>query len=194
MAHSSRTLSPAPLQNQARLVDSQQTLSPHVTESAPAVTVMTDFNSTRAFWTEPTSTIHAANDKMISCGVRLLFVLDSQQAITGLITATDILGEKPLKYISEHGGSRDEILVQDVMTPTSQLEAVGLAELGHANVGSVVEMMKGNGRQHMLVVASDGSVRGMFSTTQISRQLGEEIEMPMRANTFAELGEVIGSS
>jgi CBS domain-containing protein len=186
-----KTLIPATIQMQALLVEQ---VPQSVTRDASALTVMTDFQNKQAFRIEPTQSIHDANSKMIMCGVRLLFVTDSQNTLSGLITASDILGEKPLKYMSEHGGRRDEILVKDVMTPVSHLEGVTITALADATVDDVVTMMRDSGRQHMLVVEEGGkSVRGIFSTTQIARQLGEPIELPLRATTFAELGQALAN-
>ena len=186
-----KTLVPATIQPQAQLVEQ---LPQAVDRDASALLVMTDFHQRQAFRVETTQSIHDANAKMIMCGVRLLFVVDSQNSIAGLITATDIFGEKPLKYISEHGGRRDDILVKDVMTPISKLEGVDISALADATVDDVVNMMRNSGRQHMLVVENKGAtVRGIFSTTQIARQLGEAIDLPLRARTFAELGQALSN-
>ncbi|MEK6747885.1 MAG: CBS domain-containing protein [Pseudomonadota bacterium] len=163
-----------------------------VTAIDPASLVMTDFNITQPFTIAPSATIAQANDKMIACGVRLLFVIDAPSKLVGLITATDILGERPLLYISEHGGTRDGILVGDIMTAREKIQTLTMDDVNHASVGDIVETMKQFGRQHILVIeryADDTrmTVRGMFSTTQIARQLGETIEALPRAATFAEM-------
>ena len=72
----------------------------------PATLVMTDFNEVTPFSIEPTASIDDANNKMIACSVRLLFVTDHGGNLLGLVTARDILGEKPLQYLQEHGGRR----------------------------------------------------------------------------------------
>lgn len=175
------------------------TIPGNVTLEDPAIQVMTDLSKITALTIEPTASIDTANRKMIACRVRLLFVTNSDATIHGLITATDILGEKPLKYIQEHGGTREHILVQDIMTVQEKLEALMLNDVEKSNVGDIVETMKLSGRQHLLVVekTSDQSpevVRGLFSNSQISRQLGMNIELSRRANTFAELGNALASS
>jgi CBS domain-containing protein len=195
MGRAYRKLSRVALKLGASLVTPLHLESHSVTRGDPAVTVMTDFLRVRPFTIEPGRSIQEANDKMIACGVRLLFVTDTQSEIAGLITATDILGEKPLKFISEHGVSRRDILVQDVMTPVNRLKAVAICDLNRANVDDVINMMRESGRQHMLVVEDENhAVRGIFSTSQIARQVGEAIEPPLRVNTFAELEKAIRSN
>ena len=164
----------------------------------PATIVMTDFSQISPFSIEPTASIDDTNAKMIACGVRLLFVSENDGSLIGLVTATDVLGEKPVKYIQEHGGKREDIIVQDIMTSHDQLEALHLSEVQNATVGDIIETMKAFGRQHILVVdKSDSeaeSILGLFSTTQIERQLDISIELSSRATTFADLEKALQSA
>jgi hypothetical protein len=136
---------------------------------------------------------------MIACGVRLLFVCDAQGALLGLVTATDLLSEKPVRYLQEHGGKREDILAQDIMTPHEKLQTLAMKDVESASVGDIVVTMKDFHRQHILVVEPDESeageaIRGMFSTSQISRQTGIAIEQNNRANSFAEIELAIASA
>ena len=153
--------------------------------------VFTDFQYTRPFLISATASIGQVNDKMIACDVRLLFVTDTDGALLGLVTYTDVFGEKPVRYIKEHGGTREEILAQDIMTPLTQLEALQQSDVRKASVGDIVETIKATGRQHMLVcdTQQDGSqlISGIFSSTHIEKLLGMKIELSSRANTFADV-------
>jgi len=162
-----------------------------------ATAVMTDLETVTAFTIEPTASINAAHDKMIACGVRLLFVSDEAGELLGLITTTDLYGEKPVKYMTEHGGPRDDIMVQDIMTHKSKLEVIFLRDISNACVGDVVETMKAVKRKHMLVVNHDASgherVCGILSTTQINRQLGINIEPSLRVGSFADIERALAT-
>lgn len=158
--------------------------------SDPAIIVMTDFKRISPVHIESTATIENANKKMMLCGVRLLFVTDENNVVIGLVTADDILGEKPVKYLREHGGLRDDIIVRDIMTRNEDLDAVQVEDVARVNVGDIVETLKACDRHHILVtefMEHSTCVRGMFSRTQVSRQLGENITFNNRANTFAAL-------
>lgn len=160
-----------------------------------ALSVMTDLSQVTPFCIEPTATIEKANDRMIACGVRSLFVTDHEGSLLGLITSSDILGEKPVQYIKEHGGTRVEIFVQDIMINKGNLDVLNKVDVDKASVGDIVETMTLLGRQHALVVEAnaDGkeTVCGIFSTTQIGRQLNTHLEPVMRANTFADLEQAV---
>lgn len=164
----------------------------------PATVVMTDLNEFTPFSIEPTASIDATNEKMIACGVRLLFVTNGNGSLLGIVTAKDVLGEKPVQYLKEHGGHREEIMAQDIMTGKDRLDVLNMSDVEKAHVGDILETMNLLGRQHTLVVETDETghsiIRGIFSTTQISRQLGVHIEPTMRANTFADVERVILSA
>ncbi len=162
-----------------------------VTLDAPALSVMTDLTLIDAAGIELHAPMDGANQTMIRLGVRLLFVHGPDGHLAGLITATDILGEKPMRLVQERGVKHDEISVDDLMTPVAQLEAIAYADLAHAQVGHIVATLRQTGRQHTLVVETGVGarqrVRGIFSVSQISRQLGIAISSPDSARTFSEL-------
>jgi CBS domain-containing protein len=179
--------------------DTQLAQSSHTAvEDDPATVVMTDLHKIKAFTVDATASIDFANSKMIACGVRLLFVLNADDVLVGLITASDLSGEIPITHMQKHGGPRENILVQDIMTPRVKLKTLQMADVLKARVGDIIETMKDFGRQHILVVEKlDGEtserICGIFSTTQISRQLGIELNISPRANTFAEFKSAIES-
>jgi CBS domain-containing protein len=156
-----------------------------------AASVMTDLTRVAAVIVLPGDTVDEAHRRMIQRGVRLLLVVDQDRRVVGLITATDILGEKPLLYASERGLRRGEVLVRDIMTPQERLEVLSLADVRTAKVGHVVATLQKAGRQHAVVVEQDARgrqlVRGLYSATQIARQLGASIQTTEIARTFSEI-------
>ncbi len=182
-----KPLSYSDLSNGTQLAQSSNT----AVQEDSALVVMTDLNKIKAFTIESSASIDFANSKMIACGVRLLFVMNAEEVLVGLITASDLFGETPITHMQKHGGLREDILVQDIMTPRAKLKTLQMTDVMKARVGDIIETMKDFGRQHILVVdkiVDDPNERicGLFSTTQISRQLGIEINLSPRASTFAE--------
>lgn len=172
-------------------------VAPHVTPESPAVEVMTDLRRVAAVTVAFDALIDVANQKMIDHGVRTLIVVDDHRHVIGVVTSTDILGEKPMQIMRERGIRHAEILVHSVMTPADRLEVIDLQAVLKARVGNVQETLKRSRRQHALVVdrATDGRplVRGIFSATQIARQLDIAPSPPEVGHTFAEIETAIGS-
>lgn len=167
-------------------------LPDHVTLENPALDVMTDFRRMTAFIATPGDTIGQAEERMHRRKVKLLFVMDSEDRVAGLVTSTDIHGEKPMQVVQARGIRRDEILVADIMTPVDRLEAIDYDDLAHARVGHVLETLKARGRQHALVIEQVGQrqmVRGLLSLTQLCKQLGVVVDTTEVAHTFVEIGQ-----
>jgi CBS-domain-containing membrane protein len=168
-----------------------QVLPERVSLEHPASEVMTDLKQVSAVVIRPDDTVDEAHKQMIQRGVRLLLVLDPERRVVGLLTATDILGEKPMKVVAERGCRHGDILVSDIMTPQERLEVLDMADVASARVGHIVATLTAAGRQHAMAVDRDArgmeTVRGLFSATQIARQLGAAVPTVERARTFAEI-------
>jgi CBS-domain-containing membrane protein len=168
-----------------------QAMPDRVTLDDAAASVMTDLTRVTAIIILPGDTVDEAHRRMIWRGVRLLLVVDEDRKVLGLLTALDILGEKPVLAASQRGLRREEVQVRDVMTPQESLEVLNMADLRAAKVGHVVATLKKAGRQHAVVVERDMHgrqvVRGLFSATQIARQLGVAIQTSEVARTFSEI-------
>ena len=160
-----------------------------------AVNVMTDLNRVTAVIILPGDTVDEAQRRMLQRGVRLLLVVDQDRKVVGLITATDILGEKPVQAASQRGLRREEVMVRDIMTPQERLEVLAMEDVRVAKVGHIVATLMKAGRQHAVAVDYDSkgrqTVRGLFSTTQIARQLGVAIQTSEVARTFSEIESML---
>ena len=183
-----------------------QAQAARVTLESPALDVMTDLARVTPATIRPQAPLSGANQFMITRGVRLLLVVDDHEVVLGVITATDILGERPMLVATERGLRRDELAVADVMTPAGGVEVIELAQVEGSRVGHVLETLRRAGRQHALVVDFDlipatrplappakrTLVRGIFSISQIARQLG--VSLPAGgevALTFSEINAAI---
>ena len=163
-----------------------------VTRDSFALSVMTDLTKVRAVVTAPSSTLLEAEQIMIHQGIRMLFVVNAAATFEGLITSTDLRGERQMRLVAERGTHFDELTVGDVMTPLSSLDAIDIEHMKRATVGDVITTLEQFGRDHLLVVertAESGgcSVCGIVSRAQIERQSGLTIEKTHMVSTFAEV-------
>jgi CBS domain-containing protein len=159
-----------------------------VTLDDPAFSVMTDLREVAAVTVRPDESMDAAHALMIQRRVRLLFVLGGDNTVAGVITATDLLGEKPIRFMQGRSVSHAEITVADLMTPAALLEALAVRDVAPMRVGHVVATLKAVRRQHILVAEDGGAcVRGLFSASQVARQLGMELQTFEVASTFADI-------
>ncbi|MGH8673961.1 MAG: CBS domain-containing protein [Burkholderiales bacterium] len=174
---------------------------------SPAAAVMTDLSRASPATIRPQAPIGGANQFMIARGVRLLLVVDERETVVGVITAVDVLGERGMQVAIERRTKRDELSVADLMTPASGVEVLALSDVEGARVGHVLETLRRSGRQHALVVDQDvvpargpldkplrrAMVRGIFSLSQIARQLGVALQTGGEvARTFSEIESALG--
>jgi CBS domain-containing protein len=164
---------------------------------SPAIEVMTDLCRVGAVTIGEAASIGEANRTMMSRHVRALFVVDDGRDILGILTATDILGERPIQFAQSRGIRHDEVSVRDIMTPADRLELLDIRDVRRARVGDLVATLKLVGRQHALAVdttAPQKTVCGIFSVTQIARQLGIPPQHTHDiAQTFAEIEAAIAT-
>ena len=162
-----------------------------VTLDSPAMVVMTDLTRVTAAVIEPYATADAAHSHMMQRGVRMLLALSDGGVLAGIITATDLLGEKPVTVARERGVRHSEILVSDLMTPAARLDAFDMHSVMTARVGHIVTSLQQARRHHALVTqvndAGQIEVRGIFSLSQVARQLGTALQLPEAAGSFAEI-------
>ncbi len=151
-----------------------------VTLASPGLDVMTDLAQVKAATIDPQTKLDKAEQAMIQQGVRSLFVVSEFPCVEGLVTASDLMGDKPMRLVNQRNIQRQELSVADVMTKLSQLDALDYDELKSASVDEVIATFKKVGHTHLLVVqaaTAEGTarIRGVISITQIERQLGRAI-------------------
>ena len=169
-----------------------------VTPDSPALEVMTDLSKVAAVTIEPSAPVAAANEYMVARAVRSLFVTAPDGHLVGLVTTTDILGERPARVAHARGIVRNEVTVADVMTPVESIVAMRMEDVRAAKVGHIVASLKQAGRHHELVAEPMAGgrtcIRGIFSASQIARQLGVPRQITELARTFAEIEEALSVS
>jgi CBS domain-containing protein len=163
-----------------------------VTLDSPALEVMTDLTTVKAATIAPDASLRQAEQAMIYQGVRMLFVVSGMPAIEGLITSTDLHGDRQMALVASRHARYDELCVADVMTLLSMLDAIDHGRVAHASVAQLVATLQRFGRNHLLVVqeateTTPRRVRGVVSRAQIERQLGQPIDITPIATSFSEI-------
>ncbi|MDE2278162.1 MAG: hypothetical protein KGK06_09060 [Xanthomonadaceae bacterium] len=145
-----------------------------------ALAAMVDFHWVCPVAVEPEQKIDAALQNMIGARVRTLLVMVDGH-MTGLITAYDIQGQRPLQFLRGsdciHQKCRHEdIEVADIMTPVNALPALRFEDVCKARIGDIVETFRKTRQTHLLVTDQQNDqrpeIRGLISRTEIERRLG----------------------
>jgi hypothetical protein len=174
----------------------RQDLPERVTENDPAINAMTDLRQVTLLMVSLTTPLRMARERMIKGGVRMLLVADPDGTVRGLLTSRDVEGERPQKIVDKTGGKWEDLLVRDIMTLKGKLQVLAMDDVRQATVGDIIATLREVNRQHAMAADTDPdsgrqAVRGIFSLSQIARQLGLHIDPSLRATTFADLEEAI---
>jgi len=118
--------------------------------------------------------------------------------VVGIITANDIMGERPIKILGETRVTRADIKVSTIMTAQPDIPVLDMMSVRNAQVGHIIETLHQLERQHVLVVEADRETKaqrivGMFSTSQIGKLLGRNVrDEVIPAHSLAEIVRQIG--
>lgn len=159
----------------------------------PAFAVMCDFSFIRPRTIQADESMDNALNEMKLHGAHLLLVQGNAGNIVGVIASEDILGELPIKMIQERRIHRAQLLVKMLMTPIEKIAALDIKTLDLAKVGHIITTLRDLRIHYALVIGNnteDGSVilRGIFTTSQISRQLHMDISDAIaKAQSVSEL-------
>jgi CBS domain-containing protein len=142
----------------------------------PALTVMTDFRERASVTVPDTAMIDEALEHMRHTGVRCAFAIDDRRRIVvGLITAYDIIGEKPMQYMQSREVPRREVLVRDIMQEISEWRVADIKQIERATVVAVSNMFARIRLTHVPVVETSETgeqrLRGLLSAAKVKRLL-----------------------
>lgn len=146
-----------------------------VNPTDPARSVMTDFADTNMVTVEAAAQIDVALEVMRHAGVRSAFVLSAdKKSVAGFVTAYDIMGERPLRYLQTAGGGREDVQVQHVMERAEDWLVVRYADTERATVQTMLDAFAKSGRTHLAVVEEEPGqkaprLRGVFSGAKLLR-------------------------
>jgi CBS domain-containing protein len=142
----------------------------------PALSVMTDFRERASVTVLETAMIDEALEHMKHTGVRSAFTVhDPSHAVVGLITAYDIISEKPLQHMQFAGTPRREVLVRDIMQKVCDWRVADIKQIECATVATVAEMFAKTRLTHVPVIETSSvgeqRLRGLLSAAKVKRLL-----------------------
>lgn len=148
----------------------------HAAPNDPALSVMTDFRERASVTIAETATIDAALEHMKHNGVRCAFAIDeARRAVVGLVTAYDIMSEKPMRHMQSMTSPRREVQVRDIMQGVSDWRVLDIRDIEQATVASVSRLFEATGLTHVPVMETSESgeqrLRGLLSGAKVRRLL-----------------------
>ncbi|WP_110665519.1 CBS domain-containing protein [Salinicola halophilus] len=190
------TLTLDSLDSVSGIVHPQAEATQQVTLESSAVLLVTDFSVSEPHTVSTSSSVAQALDAMKQAGVRLLLAISAHGDFTGVVNAQELIGgRRATLAMQQHRIDRDEVTIDMIQTPRSELHSLSYTRISHASVGDLVETLKSSGDQHLLITEPNGEgrsrLRGLISASDISRALGVDLNHPPEARTFASICQVV---
>ena len=158
----------------------------------PALAVMTDFQIKTPYSTTENMLIPAALQQMKLSKVKSLFVVDQDDGVIGHISARDIQSTKATTAAEYYGVKHSEVTAKMLMTRTDQLHTLYFSELSNARVGHIVRLLHELQVNYVFVIEDESEkIRGLFSVSRLSLQLGENVMGDLSSQSVAEMTHVI---
>lgn len=148
----------------------------YVRATDPALSVMIDFRSRSSVTVSETAPMDEALGHMKHTGVKCAFVVDEKKrAVVGMITAYDILGEKPQQHMHFTGVNHDDVLVKDIMQKIDDWRVTDIKDIERSTVSDVLDVFNETGVTHLPVMETTESngqrLRGLLSFAKVKRLL-----------------------
>lgn len=148
----------------------------YVDAAEPAATVMTDFSERHPVTVAAGASLESALEHMKHTGVRCAFVLDAAgQRVIGMVTAYDIMGDRPMQISQASGVPRAELTVHSLMRALPDCPVLTLGEVTRSTAGDIMRLFEESGLTHIPVVETidrgQPRLRGIFSASRLRRVL-----------------------
>jgi CBS domain-containing protein len=145
----------------------------------PAITVMTDFRERHSVVVGEGLPIDDALEHMKHAGVRCAFVTSEGRRVVGLITAYDIMSEKPTRFVQSIDGQRKDVEVHDIMTRLADWRTLDVRDLDRATVSQVHQLFESTRLTHIPVMEAGpggtSKLRGLLSAANVRRLLARPV-------------------
>ncbi|WP_221796271.1 CBS domain-containing protein [Oceanobacter mangrovi] len=162
----------------------------HISLASPAEAFFTDFNKTEPLVIDAIVPAIEARKMMIRTHVRLKLVVDELGQFVGVISAEQLSDQQILQEAASTHGTRNDVLVADLMLRKKDLAAFDISEVEKSTIGDVVNFLRDVHQQHCLVLDSENhKIRGIFSASDISRKL----RLPLDIQEQSSFARVFGA-
>lgn len=162
---------------------------------SPCEHALIDFRYEKPALVSPDISIdHALQLTRCRNGSELVVVDEQTMEYRGLISAQDMVSEKPIRFAERYRKTRAEITVGDLMQPIRRLHKVDNKELTNCKIGDIVKTLRNLRQEYLIVITASArgqTVLGYFSIAHIGSALDINFDAFSRARSFAELKYVL---
>ncbi|RUO31447.1 hypothetical protein CWE12_00125 [Aliidiomarina sedimenti] len=159
----------------------------------PARMVLDNFSDQDPLHVHTSTKLKHADAIMDGAGARYICVFDHQQRLTGVLALRDLHGRQAVRLAKELSIAHDDLSVDYLMKPISQLPLITYQQLERARIGDVVATLQKSG-QDFLLVQEEGQIVGLVSSLNIVERTGESVQVRHHVESFVDILHAIKHS
>jgi len=155
--------------------------------------IVTDFTHKRPQLIEKDVSVDEALYMMKMGHVRSKIVIDQSENLMGVISSSDLASYKVLHIAQLRNVSRADLTVENLMIKKEDMRAINFSKISNYTIGDVLATLRNMGQQHVLLIDTENTLRGLISASDIARALHIPININEKAHTFKEIFDVVFS-
>lgn len=156
-----------------------------ITETSPALAILTDFKHHRPHVVDAHITAAEAQASMLREHVGIKLVVDTQGEFIGLVSMEDLADQRILLTQVAQRLAREEVLVADLMHDRDAIRAISYEEFQVSSVADIIYTLQRHGQQYCIVIDCDKHhIRGLVSSADISRRLHQPVNVKSQHNVI----------
>lgn len=154
--------------------------------ASPALSLLNDFKHSHPTIVDADTPAAEVLEMMSHDHTRLKLVVDTHDELVGLIHIDQLSAQEIMRRV-EKGGSRNDILVSDLMLPRARIRALSYQQLEHCRIMDVIHTLQSSGEQHCLVIDREShQIRGVIWAQDVAERLHITLNI-QKAPTFLNI-------
>lgn len=156
-----------------------------ITESSPALIILTDFKHHRPPIVWRNTLAVEAQVAMLQEHNTIKMVVDSASEFVGLIGIDDLSDQRITLTQVAQQLAREDVLVADLMYDRDAIHAISYEEFKTSSIADIIYTLQCHEQQYCLVVDCDQHhIRGLVSLPEIARRLHQPLAIKSRNNVI----------
>ena len=152
-----------------------------VHDTDPASDIMIDFTRTPPVTVRPENTFDSLLQLVQSKHHDVLLVIDDEQQLAGLISASYLLSSKPIRYMTNNQLHHDQVTATMIMTAVDHILQIDRKLLTHAKIGNIIQTLCQAQKNYALVTTNDSKhsrlIDGIFALPVINKHMMDEVSI-----------------
>ena len=164
---------------------------PHTDIYSSAEHVVNDINCIMAQMITPDTSIDEALIVMKLSHRKSNLYIGTDTQLLGVISSFTLVSRVVLMIANRKSVTRADLTVADIMNLTNKMPALQKSHVQRACIGDIKKTMQSLGEAYIQIIDENHEMCGVISSADISRVLGEPVDINITAHSFKDCFDII---